>query len=179
MLLDLIVKCHTVHYNQCQQYFAKIFASPDMIYFLNICRRSPLVFQATIMTFTVFLIHKKGCSVITSLMKEFITLVERYSKEGLRCLFPPRYKSLISCLQQNPDLSSSITKYDTKPGEIKSSYESEALDQFRVLELLITTFREDKYSGVALIGCFPVWLPCLVKYYLQKYDKNFFADFHF
>jgi hypothetical protein len=22
-------------------------------------------------------------------------------------------------------------------------------------------------------------LPCLVKYYLQKYDKNFFTDFHF
>jgi hypothetical protein len=113
-------------------------------------------------------------------MKEFIKLVECYSKEGLCCLFPPRYKLLVSCLQQNPDSSSNFSEHDMKLGEIKSSYESDALDQqFKVLELLITTFREDKYSGVLLIGCFPVWLPCLVKYYLQKYNKNFFTDFHF
>jgi hypothetical protein len=108
-------------------------------------------------------------------MKEFIKLVECYSKEGLCSLFPPRYKLLVSCLQLNPDIS----EYDVKVGKIMSNNESEALDQFKVLEHLLTTFREDKYSGVVLVGCFPVWLPYLVKYYSQKYNKNFFAEFHF
>jgi hypothetical protein len=112
-------------------------------------------------------------------MKEFIKLVEWHSKKGLCCLFPSKYKLLVSCLQQNPDLNSIVSECDTKLGEINSRYESDALDQFKVLELLITTFREDKYSGMVLVGCFPVWLPCLVKYYLQKYNKNFFTDFHF
>lgn len=154
---------------------AEIFASPDTIFFLDICRRSPLIFQATIMIFTTFLIYKKGCSVIRSVMKEFIKLVMCYSKEGLCDLFPPRYKLLVSFLQQNPDFS----EHDVELGEIKSSYESDNLQQFKVLELLITTFREDKYSGVVLIGCFPVWLPFLVKYYFKKYNTNVFTDFHF
>lgn len=158
LLLNLIVKCHAVHDSQYQQHVANIFASPDVIFFLNVCRRSPLIFQATVMTFTTFLIHKKGCSIIQSLIKEFIKLVECYSKEKLSSLFPPRYKSLISCLQQTPDLISNDSK---------------------ALELLITTFREDKCSGMAFVSCFPVWLPVLVKYYSQKYKKNFFTDFNF
>ena len=158
LLLNLIVKCHAVHDGQYQQHVANIFASPDIIFFLNVCRRSPLIFQATIMTFTTFLIHKKGCSIIQSLIKEFVKLVECYSKEKLSSLFPPRYKSLVSCLQRTPDLISNDSN---------------------ALELLITTFREDKYSGMAFVSCFPVWLPVLVKYYSQKYKKNFFTDFNF
>lgn len=158
LLLNLIVKCHAIHSSQYQQYLDNIFASPDIIFFLNICRRSPLIFQATITTFTTFLIHKKGCSIIRSLMKEFVKLVKCYSKEKLSSLFPPRYKSLVSCLQQTPDFSSSDSN---------------------ALQLLITTFKEDKYSGMAFVSCFPVWLPLLVKYYTQKYNKNFFTDFYF
>jgi len=158
LLLNLIVKCHAVHDSQYQQHVANIFASPDIIFFLNVCRRSPLIFQATVMTFTAFLIHKKGCSIIQTLIKEFIKLVECYSKGKLSSLFPPRYKSLVSCLQRTPDLISNDTN---------------------ALELLITTFREEKYSGMALVSCFPVWLPVLVKYYSQKYKTNFFTDFNF
>jgi len=158
LLLNLIVKCHAVHDSQYQQHVANIFASPDIIFFLNVCRRSPLIFQATVMTFTAFLIHKKGCSIIQTLIKEFIKLVECYSKEKLSSLFPPRYKSLVSCLQRTPDLISNDTN---------------------ALELLITTFREEKYSGMAFVSCFPVWLPVLVKYYSQKYKTNFFTDFNF
>lgn len=158
LLLNLIFKCHANHGSQDQQYFVNIFASPDIIFFLNVCRRSPLIFQATIMTFTTFLINKKGCSIIRSLMKEFVKLVECYSKEKLSSLFPPQYKSLVSFLQQAPHFSSSDSN---------------------ALELLIKTFKDDKYSGVAFVSCFPVWLPLLVKYYSQKYNKDFFSDFHF
>ncbi|XP_023721118.1 uncharacterized protein LOC111871932 isoform X2 [Cryptotermes secundus] len=179
LLLDLIVRCHSVCDTQYQQNFAKIFASPDMIYFLNICRRSPLIFQATVMTFTTFLIHKKGCAIIGSLMKEFIKLVEYYSKEKLSSLFPPRYKVLVSCLQVNPDLNTSGSECDIKVGETHSNHDSDALDLSKVMELLVKTFRENKYSGMALLGCFPVWVPYLVKYYFQKYNKNFFTDFYF
>lgn len=179
LLLDLIVRCHAVCDIQYQQNFAKMFASPDMIFFLNICRRSPLIFQATVMTFTTFLIYKKGCSIIRSLMKEFIKLVEYYSKEKLSSLFPPRYKALVSCLQLNPDLNTSVSEYDMKVGETDSNCDSNGLDRLKVMELLVTTFREDKYSGMVLVGCFPVWVPYLVKYYSQKYNKNFFTDFYF
>ena len=158
LLLNLIVKCHAVHDTQYQQHVANIFASPDIIFFLNACRRSPLIFQTTIMTFTSFLIHKKGCFIIQSIIKEFIKLVKCYSKDNLSSLFPPRYKSLVSCLQRTPDLISNDSN---------------------ALELLITTFREDKYSGMAFVSCFPVWLPVLAKYYYQKYKKNFFTDFNF
>ena len=158
LLLNLIVKCHAVHDTQYQQHVANIFASPDIIFFLNACRRSPLIFQTTIMTFTSFLIHKKGCFIIQSIIKEFIKLVKCYSKDKLSSLFPPRYKSLVSCLQRTPDLISNDSN---------------------ALELLITTFREDKYSGMAFVSCFPVWLPVLAKYYYQKYKKNFFTDFNF
>lgn len=158
LLLNLVVKCHAVHDSQYQQHVANIFASPDIIFFLNVCRQSPLIFQATIMTFTTFLIHKKGCSIIQSLMKKFIKLVECNSKEKLSSLFPPQYKSLVSCLQQTPDSISNDSN---------------------ALELLIKTFREDKYSGMALVSCFPVWLPFLIKYYNQKYKNNFFTDFNF
>jgi len=158
LLLNLIAKRHAVHDTQCQQHVANIFASPDIIFFLNVCRRSPLIFQATVMTFTSFLIHKKGCSIIQSIIKEFINLVKCYSKDKLSSLFPPRYKSLVSCLQQTPDIISNDSN---------------------ALELLITTFREDKYSGMAFVSCFPIWLPVLVKYYSQKYKKNFFTDFNF
>jgi len=158
LLLNLIVKCHAVHDSQYQQHVANIFASPDIIFFLSVCRQSPLIFQAAIMTFTTFLIHKKGCSVIQSLIKEFIKLVECCSKEKLSSLFPPRYKSLVSYLQQTPDPISNDSN---------------------ALELLITTFREDKYGGMAFVSCFPISLPVLVKYYSQKYKKNFFADFNF
>lgn len=158
LLLNLIVKCHAVYSSQHQQHVVKIFASPDIIFFLNVCRRSPLIFQATIMTFTTFLIHKKGCSIIQCLMKEFIKLVECNSKEKLSSLFPPQYKSLVSCLQQTPDFISNDSN---------------------AMELLITTFREDKYSGMALVSCFPIWLPDLVKYYSQKYKNNFYTDFNF
>jgi hypothetical protein len=112
-------------------------------------------------------------------MKEFIKLVECYSKEKLSSLFPPRYKQLVSCLQLNPDLNTSVGEYDMKVGETDSDNDSDAPDQFHVLELLVTTFREDKFSGMVLVGCFPAWVPCLVKYYSQKYNKNFFIDFYF
>jgi hypothetical protein len=173
------VRCHAVSDIQHQQHFAEMFASPDMIFFLNICRRSPLVFQATVMTFTTLLIYKKGCFIIGSLMKEFIKLVKYYSKEKLSSLFPPRYKVLVSCLQQNPDLNTSVSAYDMKVGETESNNDSNGLDQFKTLELLVTTFREHKYSGMVLVGCFPAWVPYLVKYYSQKYNKNFFTDFYF
>lgn len=112
-------------------------------------------------------------------MKEFIKLVKYYSKEKLSSLFPPRYKILVSYLQQNPDLNTSVSEYDMRVGETESSNDFNGLDQSKTLELLVTTFREHKYSGMALVGCFPAWVPYLVKYYSQKYNKNFFTDFYF
>lgn len=112
-------------------------------------------------------------------MKEFIKLVEYYSKEKLSSLFPPRYKVLVSCMQVNPDLNTSVSGYEMKVGETDSNHDSNNLDQSKVMELLVTAFREDKYSGMVLVSCFPVWVPYLVKYYSQKYNKNFFTDFYF
>jgi hypothetical protein len=112
-------------------------------------------------------------------MKEFIKLVKCYSKEKLSSLFPPKYKVIVSCLQQNPDLNTCVGEYDMKVGETDSNNDSGCLDHFKVLDLLVTIFREDRYSGLALLGCFPVWVPYLVKCYSQKYNKNLFADFCF
>jgi hypothetical protein len=100
-------------------------------------------------------------------MKEFIKLVECYSKGKLSSLFPPQYKSLVCCLQLTPGFT------------INEDDETKSNNDFNVLELLIKTFKEDKFSGVVFVSCFPVWFPPLVKYYSQKYDKNFFTDFYF
>ncbi|XP_069685465.1 uncharacterized protein [Periplaneta americana] len=167
ILFNLVAEFHSTCHNEHQQQLDKIFTSPDVIIFLNICRHSPLIFQATVTTFTNFLINMNGCSIIVSLMSEFIKLVEYHCKESLPSLFPKKYKELVSYLRLNPDINNSFDEYG---GDFKKQH---------VLELLVTAFREEKYNGLTLVSCFPAWLFHLVKYYSEEYDRKFFSDFCF